>query len=51
MTKRNRRPNDGSARAAPVMATAMSRPRPVWPMSQPRGTAIAEATAIAANVK
>jgi osmoprotectant transport system permease protein len=25
-------PNDGSARAAPEMPTAISRPRPVWPM-------------------
>ncbi|CAH0220473.1 hypothetical protein SRABI128_02188 [Microbacterium sp. Bi128] len=37
------RPNDGIARAAPEIDTAISRPLPVWPMYQPSGTAIAAA--------
>ncbi len=49
-TSRMRRPNDGMARAAPEIATAMSRPLPVWPMSQPRGTAMIAAITTERNV-
>ena len=35
------RPNEGMARAAPEIATAVSRPLPVWPMNHPSGIAIA----------
>ena len=44
------RPNDGIARAAPEIATAMSRPLPVCPMSQPSGTAMTAATRTETNV-
>jgi hypothetical protein len=39
------RPKEGMARAAPETATAMSRPLPVWPISQPSGIAINAAIA------
>jgi|GEM_PF-6284081 len=39
-TSSTRSPKDGIARAAPETATAISRPRPVWPMSHPIGTAM-----------
>ena len=44
-------PNEGIALAAPATATATSRPLPVWPMSQPSGTAITAAITTETRVK
>ena len=47
---RSIRPNDGSARAAPAMPTAISLPLPVCPMRYPTGMAIADAMRIEITV-
>ena len=49
-TSRISRPKDGIARAAPEIATAMSRPLPVCPISQPSGMAISAAISTEENV-